>query len=365
MKNSELFTSVTVGATALKNRIVMAPMTRCRATGNIPNEMMVEYYKLRSEAGLIITEGTSPSPNGLGWARMPGIYSENQAEAWRKVTAEVHKAGGKIFMQLMHCGRISHPLNIPAGAWIISPSSIKAAGKAWTDEKEFQDFPNPKAMDDEDFLLTLAEFITGAKNAISVGFDGVEINAADGLLLSQFLSPQTNQRTDQYGGSVENRCRFVLEVVAAVADVIGKEKTGIYISPYSIARDIALYPEIESTYGYLSKHLNHLGIAYIHLVNHPLSNTPNTPFAPLSIIRNIRSNFSNKLILSGGYDKISAENDLKNGMADLIAFGKNFINNPYLVEHLKKDWTLADNLIIELIHGKDEKGYTDYPCYCK
>ena len=363
MKNSELFTSVTVGGTALKNRIVMAPMTRCRATGNLPNELMVEYYKLRSDAGLIITEGTSPSPNGLGWTRMPGIYSEAQAEAWRNVSAEVHKAGGKIFMQLMHCGRISHPLNMPKGAWIISPSPVKAAGKAWTDEKKYQDFPTPKEMDDEDFLLTLAEYIAGAQNAISVGFDGVEINAADGLLLSQFLSPQTNLRTDQYGGNVENRCRFVLEVVGAVADVIGKERTGIYISPYSIARDIALYPEIESTYGYLSKQLNHLEIAYIHLVNHPLSNRPNTPFAPLEIIKNIRSNFNNTLILSGGYNKKRAENDIKNGLADLIAFGRKFINNPYLVEHFQKNWILADNLNLGLIHGADEKGYTDYPCY--
>ena len=365
MYNSQLFTSVKVGTTELKNRIVMAPMTRCRAIGNVPNDLMMKYYKLRSGAGLIISEGTSPSPNGLGWARMPGIFTDHQAEAWRKITSEVHKSNGKIFLQLMHCGRVSHPLNMPKGASIICPSAIRAEGKAWTDEQEFQDFPAPKEMDAHDFEMTLQEYVHAAQNAISVGFDGVEVNVADGLLLSQFLSPQTNQRTDEYGGSIENRCKFVLQVITSIAEVIGNERTGVYISPYSIARDIALYPEIESTYGYLSKQLSMLGIAYIHLINHPLANTPNRPFAPLDMIRNIRSNFCNTLILSGGYTKKSAERDLKNGLGDLIAFGEYFINNPYLVEHFQNNWTLAENLNTDLIHGADEEGYTDYPCYCQ
>src|SRR5664280_1106160 len=238
----------------LKNRLVMSPMTRNRAVdAKTPNALMAEYYSQRSGAGLIITEGTSPSPNGLGYARIPGVFNNLQVEGWEMITSAVHKAGGKIIVQLMHTGRISHPLNMPDGAQILAPSAVKAAGQMWTDSKQLQDFPVPKEMTDEDLIHTKVEFVEAAKNGIVAGFDGVELHSANGYLLEQFLSPISNIRKDNYGGSIENRCRFVLEVVSAVAQSIGKEKTGIRLSPYGVASDMPHYPEIDATYKYLSE----------------------------------------------------------------------------------------------------------------
>ncbi|MEP7319772.1 MAG: alkene reductase, partial [Panacibacter sp.] len=232
MKEYKLFEATQVGSTSLLNHIVMAPMTRCRAIGNIPNDLMAKYYEQRSGAGLIITEGTAPSPNGLGYARIPGIFSTQQTEGWKKVTTAAHGNGGKIFVQLMHTGRISHPLNMVKGAVIIAPSAIKATGKMWTDEKQLQDYIVPKEMTAEDIIQTKNEFVTASENAMMARFDAVEIHGANGYLLEQFLSPLSNNRTDNYGGSIENRCRFVIEVVTAVAVAIGKENTGIRLSPY-------------------------------------------------------------------------------------------------------------------------------------
>ena len=245
MKNFELFTPWKAGTVELINRIVMAPMTRCRAIGNIPNELMAEYYHQRSGAGLIITEGTSPSLNGLGYARIPGAFDKLQVEGWKLTTAKVHQAGGKIILQMMHTGRISHSLNMPAGAQILAPSAVKAAGQMWTDEAKLQDFPVPKEMTAMDLVNTKAEYVSAAKNAIEAGFDGVELHGANGYLLEQFLSPVSNIRKDNYGGNIENRCRFVLEVVSGVAQAIGKEKTGIRLSPYGAANDLAPFPETE------------------------------------------------------------------------------------------------------------------------
>lgn len=360
MKSYKLFTPEKVGKIELKNRIVMSPMTRCRAIGNIPNALMAEYYRQRSSAGLIITEGVSPSPNGLGYARIPGIFSEQQVEGWKLVTNAVHNNGGKIFVQLMHSGRISHPLNMPQGSQIIAPSAVQAKGQMWTDAKQLQDFPTPKAMTDEDLLLTFSEYIAAAKNAIAAGFDGVELHAANGYLLEQFLSPMSNVRTDKYGGSIENRCRFVLEVVAAVAFAIGKAKTGIRLSPYGVASDMSHYPEIDETYIYLADVLEKIGIAYIHLVDHSAMGAPKVPN---DIKIAIREGFENTLILSGGYDKERAEADIESGVADLIAFGRPFINNPDLVQRLENDWPLSEDLKTDLFYSADEKGYTDYPLY--
>jgi len=360
MKAYELFSSEKVGLAVLKNHVVMAPMTRCRAIGNVPNELMAEYYKQRSGAGLIITEGTSPSPNGLGYARIPGIFSMEQVEGWKKITSAVHKAGSKIVVQLMHTGRISHPLNMPEGAQIIAPSAVKAEGQMWTDSKQLQDFPVPEEMTAEDLIHTKAEFVAAAKNAMDAGFDGVELHSANGYLLEQFLSPVSNIREDNYGGSIENRCRFVLEVVTAVTEAVGKLKTGIRLSPYGVASDMPHYPEIEVTYHYLSEQLNKLGIAYIHLVDHSAMGAPEVP---LKIKKQIRSNFKNAIILSGGYDKERAEADIESGLGDLIAFGRPFINNPDLVDRLKNDWPLSQDLNMDLFYSADEKGYTDYPPY--
>jgi N-ethylmaleimide reductase len=360
MKEYKLFTPWKVGLTKLENRIVMAPMTRCRAIGNVPNDLMAEYYKQRSGAGLIITEGTSPSPNGLGYARIPGIFSRLQVEGWKKITSAVHNGGGKIFVQLMHTGRISHPYNMPEGTSVLAPSAVKAAGQMWTDSEKLQDFPVPKEMTAADLANTKNEFVTAAKNAINAGFDGVELHGANGYLLEQFLSPLTNTRKDNYGGSIEKRCSFVLGVITAVADAIGKEKTGIRLSPYGVASDMPHYPEIEDTYKYLSDQLNKTGIAYIHLVDH---SSMGAPIVPLELKKLIRKNFKNTIILSGGYDLERAETDIESGLGDLIAFGRPFINNPDLVERFKKNWTLSQNLNMDMFYTADEKGYTDYPLF--
>jgi N-ethylmaleimide reductase len=321
---------------------------------------MAEYYKQRSGAGLIITEGTSPSANGLGYARIPGIFNKLQVEGWKKTTSAVHAEGGKIFVQLMHTGRISHPLNMPEGSQILAPSAVKAAGQMWTDAKQLQDFPVPKEMTAEDLLNTKTEFINAAKNALDAGFDGVELHGANGYLLEQFLSPISNIRKDNYGGSIENRCRFVLEVVSAVAGVIGSRKTAIRISPYGVASDMPLYPEIEAAYNYLSEHLNKLGIAYIHIVDH---SSMGSPVVPLKIKNLIRKNFKNAIILCGGYDKEKAEADINSGLAELVAFGRPFINNPDLAARYKNNWALSADLHMDLFYTADEKGYTDYPVH--
>ena len=358
MKENKLFAPVKLGEIELKNRIVMSPMTRSRAIGNIPNKIMAEFYKQRSNAGLIITEGTSPSPNGLGYSRIPGCFSIEQVEGWKLVTTAVHRKGGKIFLQLMHTGRISHTLNLPEGAQIIAPSAIKAKGQMWTDSKQMQDFPVPKAMDDDDLLLTITEYAAAAKHAIDAGFDGVEIHGANGYLLEQFISPVSNIRTDKYGGSIENRCRFVLEVVTAVIESIGADKTGIRLSPYGVAGDMPHYPEIDDTYTYLSEELNKLGIVYLHLVDHTAMGAPEVP---LEIKKIIRTRFKETLILSGGYDFKRAEEDVESGFADLIAFGRPFINNPDLVNRMEKNLPLSKVLKMDLFYTPGEEGYTDYP----
>ena len=360
MNKYKLFAPENAGSIEVKNRVVMAPMTRCRAIGNVPNELMAEYYQQRSGAGLIITEGTSPSPNGLGYARIPGIFSKSQIEGWKKVTTAVHRGGGKIVVQIMHTGRISHILNMPEGAEILAPSAVKAAGQMWTDAAAMQDFPVPKAMTTEDLVSTKAEFVSAAKNAIAAGFDGVELHSANGYLLEQFLSPISNIRTDNYGGSIENRCRFVLEVVAAVAEAIGKNKTAIRLSPYGVASDMPHYPEIDSTYNYLSEQLNKLNIAYIHVVDHSAMGAPEVP---AELKKMIRKNFGNTIILSGGYEAERAEADLQSGLGDLVAFGRPFINNPDLTERMQNNWPLSEALNMDQFYTADEKGYTDYPAY--
>ncbi len=360
MKNYKLFSSIKVGDLELKNRIVMAPMTRCRAINNVPNDIMANYYQQRSSAGLIITEVTSPSPNGLGYARIPGIFTEEQIKAWKKVTSAVHESGGKIIIQLMHTGRISHILNMAHDAQIIAPSAIKAAGQMWTDTKGLQDYPVPQEMTSEDIILTKTEYVTAAKNAIKAGFDGVELHGANGYLLEEFLSPISNKRTDKYDGNIENRCRFVIEVAREVANEIGKGKTGIRLSPYGIAGDMPNYHEIDATYDYLTKELNKLDIAYIHLVDH---SSMGAPVVPLEILKLIRKNFKNTLIICGGYDKESAENELETGMFELIGFGRPFINNPDLVERFKYNQELSQNLKTDLFYSAGEAGYTDYPSF--
>jgi N-ethylmaleimide reductase len=360
MSENTLFSSFLLGTITLKNRIVMAPMTRSRATHNLPNAIMAAYYGQRASAGLIITEGVAPSPNGLGYARIPGIYNAAQIEGWKKTTQAVHDAGGRIFVQLLHCGRIAHARNLPQGGRVLAPSAIAAAGHMWTDAGGMQDLPIPEAMSAADLTQTKSEFVQAAKNAVAAGFDGVELHGANGYLLEQFLSPFSNLRRDAYGGRVENRARFVLETVEAVAQAIGQQKTGIRFSPYGVASDMKPYPEIDQMYLHLASELNTLGIAYVHLVDH---SSMGAPAVPVSLKRAIREKFANALILAGGYDKQKAESDLQAHHADLIAFGKPFINNPDLAIRLKHDWPLSDKLDKTTFYAGGEKGYTDYPTH--
>jgi N-ethylmaleimide reductase len=358
----KLFEEYKLGNIVLRNHIVMAPMTRSRAIGNVPNELIALHYGQRAEAGLIITEGTSPSPNGLGYPRIPGLFSKEKIEGWKLVTNAVHAKGGKIFVQFMHTGRVGHPLNLPAGARVLSASAVKAEGQMYTDAKGLQDFPIPHAMSIEEVKSTKQEYIQASINAMEAGFDGVELHGANGYLLEQFISPVTNQRADEYGGSIENRCRFVLEVAEGVAKAIGKEKTAIRFSPYGVNADMKTYPEIDETYMHLAEKLNDLGIVYIHLVDHSAMGAPEVP---LKTKQAIRERFKNTLMLSGNYNKETAERDLESGFADLIAFGKPFINNPDLVQRMKNDWPLSANLDFSTFYTPGEKGYTDYPVYTK
>lgn len=354
----KLFEKAQLGAITLKNRIVMSPMTRSRAVGNIPNDLMAEYYAQRATAGLIITEGTSPSPNGLGYSRIPGIFSDEQVEGWKKITSAVHEKGGKIIVQLMHTGRISHGLNLPEGAEVLAPSAVKPAGQMWTDSAQMQDFPTPRALTAEELVSTKAEFVKAAKNAITAGFDGIELHGANGYLLEQFLSPISNVRTDQYGGSIENRARFVLEVVADTAAAIGADKAGIRLSPYGVASDMPHYPEIDETYAYLASELSKLNLLYIHIADHSAMGAPEVP---ISIKQTIRNTFKNSFITAGGYTKETAEADLQSGLGDLVGFGRPFINNPDLVDRFVNDYELSADLDMNTFYTADEKGYTDYP----
>ena len=360
MSTSKLFSKYNLGTIELKNRIIMAPMTRSRAIGNIANDLMATYYGQRAGAGLIVTEGTSPSPNGLGYSRIPGLFNEDHVKGWTKVTKAVHANGGRIFVQLMHTGRIGHALNLPTGAIMLAPSAVKAAGQMWTDQQGMQDFSEPKAMSSEELKATVKEFEVSAQLAIKAGFDGVELHSANGYLLEQFLSPMSNHRTDLYGSSIENRCRFVLEVVDAVSKAIGKQRTSIRLSPFGVASDMPHYPEIEETYTYLAEQLNNRGILYVHLVDHSAMGAPKVPF---SIKKTIHKKFKNTMILTGGYNKLNAEEDLVSGFTDLVGFGRQFINNPDLVDRFKNTWPLSTALDQTTFYSPGEKGYTDYPLF--
>lgn len=354
------FTPYKLGDIILNNRLVMAPMTRSRAINNVPNDLIAEYYAQRASSGLIITEGTSPSANGLGYARIPGIFSDEQVEAWKKVTKGVHEKGGKIFVQLMHCGRVAHKANMPESAEIIAPSAIRVNGEIWTDAQGMQPYSLPRAGTLEQLEQTKNEFVQAAVNAIKAGFDGVELHAANGYLLEQFISPLTNQRTDKYGGSIENRARFVLEVTKAVVEAIGAHKTGIRLSPYGVNADTGYYEETDETHIYLAEELQKLNLVYLHLADHSAMGAPEVP---QRIKKAIRQKFRNTLILSGGYDLESAENDLSSGFANLIAFGRPFINNPDLTIRYKNEWPLETELDFSTFYVAGAKGFTDYPFY--
>jgi N-ethylmaleimide reductase len=350
-QNNMLFSEYTLGSLHLKNRIVMAPMTRSRAIGNVPNDLMAKYYSERAGAGLIITEGTSPAPNGLGYARIPGMYSGDQIKGWKAVTDAVHAKGGKIFIQLMHTGRIAHPLNMPENSEIIAPSAIAAAGQMWTDTQGMQAQPAPKEIPTNEIQDVIAAYAQSAKAAIEAGFDGVEIHAANGYLPNQFLSPGSNKRTDSYGGSHENRNRFVLELAEGMIAAIGKEKVGIRLSPFNKFNDITPDEQEEAQYVALTKGLAKAGVVYIHLLTFAM---------PATLLPEMHKAYSGTFILNGGYDTVRAEKDLESGAADLVSFGRNYIGNPDLTERIQKGSALAaaDEATF---YTPGEKGYIDYP----
>jgi N-ethylmaleimide reductase len=350
---STLFQQYRLGPTQLANRIVMAPMTRSRAIGNTPNELMAEYYAQRATAGLIITEGTSPSPDGLGYARTPGLFSEPQIEGWKRVTDAVHARGGAIFPQIMHTGRIGHPLNMPKGARLLAPSAVRAGGKMYTDQQGMLDHPEPLAMDASDLRATIADHAGAARNARRAGFDGVEMHAANGYLLEQFLNPHVNRREDEYGGSIENRARFVLDATAAAASEIGAERVGIRLSPYSPLGDLPAYDQVERQYTYLARELRRLGVTYLHLV---LTTDPRAR----GTARRIAREFGGTVILNGGFDGITAATAIEAGDAALVSFGRPYISNPDFVERLRVRAPLA-KADHATFYTPGPAGYIDYP----
>jgi N-ethylmaleimide reductase len=353
-----LYGAYTLGTIKLTNRIVMAPMTRSRAINNIPNKLMVKYYSDRAEAGLIITEGTAPSPDGLGYARIPGLYNKEQVQAWKKVTDAVHEKGGKIFVQLMHTGRIGHPLNLPDEGIVKGVSAVAAVTtQMYTDEQGMQPLPVPKEISTEEIKDLIAEFVQSAQYAIEAGFDGVELHGANGYLLDQFLNSASNHRTDKYGGNPANRNQFVLEVTTAVADAIGKDKTGIRLSPFGVFNDMRSDENTEQQYIQLAEGLAAIGIAYVHVVDH---SSMGAPAVPQSVKDAMREAFGGTIILSGGYDAARAEADLEAGKGELVAFGRPFLANPDLVQRIEigAEFNQPD---FATFYTPGEKGYNDYP----
>jgi N-ethylmaleimide reductase len=305
---------------------------------------------------LIITEGVAPSPNGLGYARIPGVFNQAQKAGWEKVTNMVHENGGRIFVQLMHTGRVSHPDNMPEEARVIAPSAIVAPDTMWTDQGGAQEYPVPETMNEEDINNTITEYASAAQLAMSAGFDGVELHGANGYLIDQFLNTASNQRTDQWGGSPENRIRFAVSVAKSVIAKIGADRVGMRISPYGVFNGMQADSQMDETFALLASEMDKLKLLYLHIVDHSSMGAPEV--SP-EIKSKIRSVMRNTIILSGGYDAARANQDLNDNKGDLVAFGRLFISNPTLVEKLQsgEELTPFDSATF---YTADEKGYTDY-----
>jgi N-ethylmaleimide reductase len=353
-----LFQALATPSLQLANRIVMAPMTRSRAAdANTPNALMAEYYAQRASAGLIITEGTSPSPNGLGYARIPGLFNEAHVRGWKPVVDAVHAQGGKIFVQLMHTGRVSHGANLPAGAEVLGPMPEACPGEMYTDAQGMQAHSAPRAMSAADIDHAVAEYAASARLAIEAGFDGVELHAANGYLIEQFLNANVNRRTDGYGGGIEGRNRFAVEVARATAAAIGAHRVGIRLSPYGVFNSTGPFAEVDEQYLDLTRQLSALGLVYMHVLDH---SAMGAPVVPAELKSRLRATFQGLFILAGGFDRASAERALQAGQADLIAFARPFIANPDLVARMRADAALnaAD---AATFYTPGPKGYTDYP----
>lgn len=360
---SAMFTPFAIGPQTLAHRVVMAPLTRMRAgPGEVPTALMATYYAQRATpGGLLISEATPVSPRGFGYAHTPGIFTRAQAAGWRAVTSAVHARGGRIFLQLWHVGRQSHPDLQPGGALPVAPSAIGAVGEAFTDTGP-KPYPVPRALELDEIAGVVAEYRQGAALALAAGFDGVEVHGANGYLPDQFLHSGSNTRNDQYGGGIENRARFLLEVVEAVCAVWGGGRVGVRLSPsgaYGSMHD----SDPAATFGHVARALNAHGLAYLHVVEPRIrgNDMVDAGAAPVAT-RELRRVFTGPIITAGGYDRDSAEAVLAEGSADLVAFGRHFISNPDLVERLRLGLALGayDR---STFYGGDWRGYTDYPRY--
>ena len=355
--STDLFSPVKMGALTLKNRIAMAPLTRSRAgSAGIPGPMNADYYAQRASAGLIVSEATNISPEGRGYAFTPGIYSEEQVAGWKLVTDAVHAKGGKIICQLWHVGRISHPSLQPDGALPVAPSAVKPEGNAFT-EKGFEPFVTPRALTLEEIPGVIQQYRHATACARRAGFDGVEIHGANGYLIDQFLKDKTNRRTDLYGGSIENRVRFLREVTAAVVEAWSADRVGVRLSPVSPANDIA-DSDAEPLFLHVIETLNAFNLAFLHVVEGATGGPRDVPGG--FDLQKLRRAFSGVYIANNGYDLDLALKARAENLADIVAFGRPFIANPDLVERLKTGAPLAQ-LDPETLYGGDAHGYTDYP----
>jgi N-ethylmaleimide reductase len=363
-----LFQPIKVGRYELPHRIVMAPLTRSRSRqpGNVPTALNACYYAQRASAALIVSEATQVSMQGQGYAWTPGIHSREQVDGWRLVTTAVHRAGGLIFLQLWHVGRISHPSLQPDGMLPVAPSAIEPKGEAFIEndrgEGELVPFVSPRALQVDEMPYLVRQFAHGARNALAAGFDGVEVHAANGYLPDQFIESGTNARTDVYGGPIENRARLLMEVVEAVSQVCGPERVGVRLSPLGTFNDVS-DADPEATFGTIAAMLDGRGLAYLHVVNPALveveRHVPPDPRA-LRMVELIRREYRGRLIIAGGFDHETAEEWLEEGRADLIAFGRRFLANPDLPERFRLRAPLNPD-DPSTYYGGGAKGYTDYP----
>lgn len=353
-----LFDTYRLGPLALPNRMVMAPMTRSRADADrAPHALTAEYYRQRAGAGLLVTEATQVSPRGIGYPATPGMYTPAQVAGWRGVVETVHREGGRIFLQLFHVGRISHPSMQPEGALPVAPSAVKAAGQVYTDTG-MQDFVTPRALETAEIPGVVSEFVEAARLALEAGFDGIEIHGANGYLIDQFLRDGTNLRSDGYGGPIETRVRFALEVADGIVAVWGAERVGFRVSPQGSFNDMR-DSDPRSLFVHLARELGARRLAYLHVIE-PTAGTTGAPPDDARLLPALKEAFGGTVIVCGGYDREGGARVLASGNADLVAYGVPFLANPDLVERFRRGAPLnaADPATF---YGGTEKGYTDYP----
>jgi len=357
-KLAHLLSPLDLHGLSLPNRVVMAPLTRARAgVTRVPNDLMQEYYIQRASAGLIISEAVTISEQGFGWVDSPGIYNEAQVEGWKKITTALHEKGTPIFMQLWHCGRASHS-SFHAGKPPVSASAIKLNGDTIHSPAGKQPYETPRALETHEVAAVVQDYLRAAERAKAAGFDGIEIHAANGYLIDQFLQSKTNHRTDVYGGSLENRFRFLKEIVEAILTVWPADRVGVRLSPNGVFNDMGS-PDFRETFTDAGKRLNAFGLAYLHVVDglafgfHELG-------APMQLPE-FRAVFSGTLMGNCGYTAEAAESAIASGNADLIAFGRPFLSNPDLVERFANDWELNPPAEMQVWSSPSAEGYTDFP----